>query len=69
MLQVIRTHDVPKNPYIPLFLPTILGLAYYVPLVIRQMSISGGAYVISNQDPRCTQKPMYSPIFTHHIRS
>ena len=27
---VIRTHDVPKNPYIPLFLHTILGPDYYV---------------------------------------
>ena len=23
---IIRTHDVPKNPYLPLFLNTILGL-------------------------------------------
>ena len=22
-----------------------------------------------NQNPRCTQKPMYTPSFTHHIRS
>ena len=29
----------------------------------------GGAYVISNQDPRWTRKPIYTPIFTHHIRS
>ena len=29
MLQVIRTHDVPKNPYIPRFLHTILGPHYY----------------------------------------
>ena len=28
---VIRTHDGPKNSYIPLFLHTILGLDYYVP--------------------------------------
>ena len=28
---VIRTHDVPKNPYVPLFLLTILGPDYYVP--------------------------------------
>ena len=29
----------------------------------------GWAHVISNQDPRCTQKPIYTPMFTHHIRS
>ena len=29
----------------------------------------GGAYVISNQNPRWTQKPIYTPICTHHIRS
>ena len=23
----------------------------------------------SNQDPQCTQKPLYTPIFTHHNRS
>ena len=23
----------------------------------------------SNQDPRCTQKPIYTPIFPHHMRS
>ena len=28
---VIRTHRGHKNPYIPLFLPTILGPHYYVP--------------------------------------
>ena len=28
---VIRTHDGPKNPYIPLFLHAILGPEYYVP--------------------------------------
>ena len=28
---VIRTHDKDKNPYIPSFLPTILGPDYYVP--------------------------------------
>ena len=27
-----RTHDGPKNPYMPLFLRTILGPDYYVPL-------------------------------------
>ena len=32
-------------------------------------TITGGAYVISNQNPRCTQKPTYAPIFTHRIRS
>ena len=30
---VIRTHDVPKNPYIPLLLDTILGPDYYLPSV------------------------------------
>ena len=30
---------------------------------------TGGAYVISNQNPRWAQKPIYSPVFTHHIRS
>ena len=44
----------------------ISGPDYYVPLYIV---VYGGAYVISNQDPRCTQKPIYIPIFTHHIRS
>ena len=30
----------------------------------------GGAYDISsNQDPRWTQKAIYTPVFTHHIRS
>ena len=28
---VIRTHDVHKNPYIPVFVHTILGPDYYVP--------------------------------------
>ena len=28
---VIRTHDVPKNPYVSLFLHTMLGPDYYVP--------------------------------------
>ena len=39
MLQVIRTHDVPKNPYITLCLHTILGSDYYVPLsrVLRRV--------------------------------
>ena len=23
----------------------------------------------SNQDPRCTQKPIYTPVCAHHIRS
>ena len=32
-------------------------------------TIHGWAYVISNQDPRCTQKPIYTPIFFHHIKS
>ena len=38
MLQEIRTHDGPKNPYIPLFLRTILGPDYYLPLytAVRQ---------------------------------
>ena len=31
--------------------------------------ITGWAYVISNQDPLWTQKPMHTPIFTHHMRS
>ena len=30
---------------------------------------TGGAYVISNQNPRWAQKPIYSPVFTHHILS
>ena len=30
------------------------------------INITGGH---SNQDPRCTQKPICTPIFTHHIRS
>ena len=29
--RVMRTHDVHKNPYIPLFLHTILGPDYYLP--------------------------------------
>ena len=28
---IIRTHDGPKNPYMPVFLHTILGPDYYVP--------------------------------------
>ena len=28
---VIRTHDVPKNPYIPLFLHNMFGPDYYEP--------------------------------------
>ena len=39
------------------------------PITLFSYSTTGGAYVISNQNPRCTQKPIYSPIFTHHIRS
>ena len=31
--------------------------------------IYGGAYVVSNQDPPWTQKPIYTPIFTHQIKS
>ena len=33
------------------------------------LRITGGAYVLSNQDPRCTQNPIYTPIFSHNIRS
>ena len=36
---VIRTHDEPKNPYIPLILRTILGPAYYfvcTPVIVRR---------------------------------
>ena len=63
--RVISTHDGPKNPYIPQFLHTILGPDYYtVP-----PRYYGWTNVISNQDPRWTQKPIYTPIFTHHIRS
>ena len=32
-------------------------------------TIPGGAYVVSNQNLRCTQKPIYTPILTRHIRS
>ena len=32
----------------------------------RNKSFSEGH---SNQDPRCNQKPIHKPIFTHHIRS
>ena len=31
--------------------------------------ITGGACDVSNQNLRCTQKPIYTPIFTHHVRS
>ena len=38
--------------------------------VLRKwMIISGRAYVTSNQNPRCTQKPVSTTIFAHHIRS
>ena len=33
-----------------------------------RFSFTGGAYDISNQDPRWTQKNMYSHMFTHNIR-
>ena len=29
----------------------------------------GRAYVTSNEDPRCTQNPIYAPIFIHNNRS
>ena len=32
-----------------------------------QKAIPGGAYVVSNQNPRLDLKIMYSPMFTHHI--
>ena len=34
--------------------------------IAQKNTITG---VHSNQDPRCTQKPIHSPMFTHHIRS
>ena len=36
---------------------------------VWKVTITGGANVISSQDPRWTQKPIYPPMFTHHIRS
>ena len=48
-----------------LIIPLIFEL-WVGPLVL---DYSGWAYVVSNQDPQCTQKPIYTPIFTHHIRS
>ena len=42
-------HELPKNPYIPRFLHSILGPDYY--------------------GPRGTQKPIYTPISTQHIKS
>ena len=33
--------------------------------ILRKHPIAGSH---SNQDPRCTIKPVYTPIFTHHIR-
>ena len=38
-------------------------------LVTSRDSYSGWANDISNQDPRWTQKPIYTPLFTHQIRS
>ena len=32
---VIRTHDEPKNPYIPIFLRTVLGPDYYICTPVR----------------------------------
>ena len=42
--------------------PPIMG-------AVRKGYDYGGAYVISNQDPRWTQKTIYTPIFSHHIWS
>ena len=34
LARVIRTHDGPKIPYIPVFLHTMLGPDYYVVIVV-----------------------------------
>ena len=54
------------NPFyyiqtVPLWPVMLLTLLLFI--------IPGGAYVVSNQDSRFTQKNIYTPIFTHHIRS
>ena len=53
-------------------LPFQLSQRVYVWTMLLQcgsIAVYGGAYVTRNQDPRWTQKPIYTPIFTHHIRS
>ena len=57
----------PKTMYLPYIYAAYLVLITM--LTFARDTISGGAYVISNQDPRWTQKPTYIPIFPHHIRS
>ena len=48
--------------------PCVFGYKQIIPGMGFSMTTnySGWAYVTSNQDPRCTQKPIYIPIFTHH---
>ena len=61
----------------------MLALLYYVVVLVRVLDFLGmgngvnqqcSVFLASqgghnNQDPQCTQKPMYTIFFTHHIRS
>ena len=52
-------------PSLPLSFVSFSLLFIYVPTCCGLLFTGGH----SNQDPRCTQKPIYTRIFTHHIRS
>ena len=65
----IFTHPVRSWILSHLVRSWILYILVYIIYFIVYMYPYGGAYVLSNEDPRWTPKPIYSPIFTHPVRS
>lgn len=62
------TNGGAAKPYPSSFLDTKSAESeiHHYAQTVRTLYYCGGAYVVSDQDPRWTQNLIYTPIFTHY---
>ena len=65
---------IPFPPLFSLLLARSLGAwpnhgAARTRYIATAVDYYGGEYVIGNENPRWTQKPIHTPVFTHYMRS